>query len=118
MNERRRHRSRYKGIALNLWLDAVARRHSVPVVAVGTEAGFLIAGSVPSEKAEELTAVAASLARPGPRPVVLDARGTTVVVKSLPLEAETLFLCATGHPGLGLRALDEAGPGVERILSE
>jgi hypothetical protein len=116
MIERRKHRSRYRGIALNLFLEAVAKRNEVAAVAVGDEDGLLVGGSAPTDEVEEMAAMAASRAKPGSKHQVMDARGMTMVVRWIPLERETLFVCAKGLPDRGAKALDEAASGIQRIL--
>ena len=108
--DRRTLRSRWPSQALNYQLRAVAERHRLDRLVLADSLGHLWAASCIDGEAARLAASLPRMATSGTPPGEAATR-----VRSLRVRAARLFLGARG-PG-GELGLDEALPGVERILS-
>ena len=116
--ERRKRRSGYKDLALEVWLDTVARRHDVPVLVVADGSGLLVAAGRDAVEAEEIAALAATLVCPVGEVATCSHRGATVWARRVAQVEEQILVLAKGAAGPAHAALAEADPGVTRILAE
>jgi hypothetical protein len=109
--DRRRTRSRWPSQALNLQLRAVAARHRLERLVLADSLGHLWAASHIDRESGRLAAALPRLATRRRRP----GEGATGV-RTLRVRAARLYLGARG--ACGEQGLDEALPGVRRILAQ
>lgn len=116
--ERRRKRSSFTGLALQYYLASVARRNQVVAMVVADTAGLLVAGSMRGPEAEELAAVTPLLMRESADGRTLAERhDLPMSIERVPVEGESIYVCAVGEAGRCDLSLDEARYGVSRILA-
>jgi hypothetical protein len=117
-NDRRVNRSTWASRALQLQLLHVAERYRLDAVVLSDSLGHLWAASCNQPDGNELVT---DLARYGQVSGAADLRTRrgrkSVVVRRLKIGPATLFLAAQGAQRRSKPALDDATPGVERILS-
>jgi len=119
MNERRKDRSRFKDVALQTWLDAVAQRQKIDGIVVADAIGLLVAGGLDLPLAEEMAATAARRTLPGDKEVTfVDAAERSTVIRSLTWNDELLYVSARGDLTRGRAAIEEAISGIDRILNK
>jgi len=116
--ERRTKRSTFTSWALRYYLASVARRNQVVAMVVADTAGLLVAGSMRGPEAEELAAVTPLLMREASDGRTLVQRhDLPMSIERVPVEGESVYLCAVGDTSRCSSSLDEARKGVERILA-
>jgi len=120
LEERRHKRSRNTHTALGLQLASCAERAQLSALILAEDQGLPVAAAGKFEEAEEIAAMAPSLARDSGcwHGSVQTAEGIkSVTVCPVPTELGRLFLCAVGSVGSSVDTeLIRSGVGVRRIL--
>jgi hypothetical protein len=117
LNERRRKRSSFAGLALQYWLSAVARKKKMMALVLADSAGLLVASSFNGPEAEELAALAPLLARAGEEGAPLESKpDVPLTIRPMQFYRDSMYLCAVGNRRRGNDTLNEAAEGVDRIL--
>ncbi|HEY4105197.1 MAG TPA: hypothetical protein VGM44_14965 [Polyangiaceae bacterium] len=115
--ERRKSRSENTLIALTRLLEATRRSAELEAIAIGDDAGLLVAGAGAAELCDELAAIAPlGLAANDTVPTRMDVLTRRTEVRRLAVDGVEVFISGRGgDPGSGLGRVAE---GCARILSK
>jgi len=117
--ERRKCRSSHPLVALKLWFDAVSRRSRVYGFIYTDADGQLIATNIPGFPVQALAALVPRLARRGPDGKrLLDGYPVQLSVRRMGLGPDAGLLSVLGEQVNRAAGLEDAAPGVRRILAE
>ena len=107
--DRRTDRSEFRGPALDLWLDSVARRSRLDALVLADERGLLVAASGSHYDAERLAAESA---------IAAAERAPERYVRAVELDGDRVYLTAVGSQGDPEPGVATAWEGVRRILRQ
>jgi hypothetical protein len=118
LSERRQRRSHHSHLALKYQLEHVKSSGGLEALVLADETGMVVASAGESGVCQELAAVAPLVGRvPLGMPLPQLLRGAEVMVRSLSLNGQDLFLASVGGGMARDALLSHSASGVQRILS-
>jgi hypothetical protein len=114
-HDQRRKRSYFKDVALQYWLDAVAKKHELAGLVLADEMGLLVASNLPRDQAEKVAGVA--LSQPSFLGLAGEIDGAPLFVHPTQVNRKCYYLCMVGDE-LSRETLELTDFGVQRILDE